>query len=207
MSFGTMNLNESAGNVPKAPTFMERLVFAGDDAYVDGGTEGLEAAIATALGKSGINLVDVIPGDCGGTYIPRCVETPGEITDTTTYPVADQDTKTFIFSVDGEADETITVSGATTTNTAVAAELDALAGARSYVVGGQVYVKSERKGPSASIEFKGGTTDCLFATGANAGSNAKKLQMVKTADGADAKVGAGTADLSGTRVELTAIYQ
>jgi len=208
MTIGTITIGEQTGYNPNLPLFADKLEFAGDGEYPDDGTTGIEASVASALGKSGINLIACIK--CGGspTYRPEIVMTPGSLSDTTTYPCDDQDGLTFKFKVDGGSEQTVTISGATTTATAIASAINSgLTGASSFVVDSQVYVRSDSHGPNSSIEYTGGTNGCTFATGVNSGTTAKKLRMLKTADGADAQSGAGTTDLSGHKVEAVFLYQ
>lgn len=91
--------------------------------------------------------------------------TSGSVTDTTTYPVADQDTKTEKVTIDGGAEQTVTFSGAHTTALQIAASMNAqLTGCSVNVVGGQVKITSDSTGTSSSVAIGTGTADLTWGT-------------------------------------------
>jgi hypothetical protein len=65
---GALTSIDQSGVQPSAPTFHDRLSFAGDGAYPTGGTVGLEAAIQK-LRADGRALIAVIGQDCGGYVV------------------------------------------------------------------------------------------------------------------------------------------
>lgn len=48
---------------------MDLLSFAGDGAYPTGGTAGFQAAVRSAVGAGNLELVGVLPQDCGGYHV------------------------------------------------------------------------------------------------------------------------------------------
>jgi len=59
------------GGQPSAPIFAARLQFAGDSTYIQAnGTADFDEYVAEAVGKPSVNIIEVIPGDCG-VYIPQ----------------------------------------------------------------------------------------------------------------------------------------
>jgi hypothetical protein len=88
----------------------------------------------------------------------------GTITDTTTYPVADQDGLTSIITIDGGTAQTVTFSGVTTTAASVAAQMnDQLVGCSVSVVGGQVQIDSDSQGTGSSVTAAAGTGGLTWA--------------------------------------------
>jgi len=91
------------------------------------------------------------------------------ITDTTSYPVADQDTKTMTITItggiyDGEV-QTVTFSGATTTALHVAAGINAQAkGVSANVVGGQVVLTTDGQGTDFDIATGAGTGNLTWGS-------------------------------------------
>jgi hypothetical protein len=91
------------------------------------------------------------------------------ITDTTTYPVTDQDTKTMTVTITGGeysgVVQTVTFSGATTTAAAVAAGINAQArGLQASVVGGQVKLTTDGAGSGFDIATGAGTGDLTWGS-------------------------------------------
>ena len=61
--------------------FVDRISFAGDGAYVTGGTPDFDGTIKALLGDDR-NVIAVIPGDCGNylpLYVPAVGATPGKL--------------------------------------------------------------------------------------------------------------------------------
>lgn len=117
------------------------------------------------------------------------------ITDTTTYPVTDQDTKTMTVTITGgEYDgvvQTVTFSGATTTAAAVAAGIAAqTVGISVAVVGGQVKLTTDGAGTDYDIATGAGTGDLTWGsstagTGDVGDINAVTATEIKTVVEAD----------------------
>jgi VCBS repeat-containing protein len=117
------------------------------------------------------------------------------ITDTTTYPVADQDTKTMTITITGgEYDavvQTVTFNVATTTAALVASGINAQAkGVQAAVVGGQVKLTTDGAGSGFDIATGAGTGDLTWGsstagTGDAADINAVTATEVKTVIEAD----------------------
>jgi hypothetical protein len=117
------------------------------------------------------------------------------ITDTTTYAVADQDTKTLTFTITGgEYDgiaQLVTFDITVTTALLVAQQLnDKLQGCFASVVGGQVKVTTDGAGSGFAIAVTAGTSDLTWAapvagTGDAADINAVTAAEVKTVIEAD----------------------
>lgn len=83
--------------------------------------------------------------------------TAATITDTTVYPVADQDGKTSIITVDGTA-YTVLFAGATTTAAGVAAQMNSqIKGASVGVAGGQVKITTDSTGSGSALVAAAGT--------------------------------------------------
>ena len=95
--------------------------------------------------------------------------TAATITDTTTYPVADQDGLTSIITLAGGPwagiAQTVTFSGATTTAAGVAAQMNAqLKGCSVAVVGGQVVITHDGHGTDMNIAAAAGTGALTWGT-------------------------------------------
>lgn len=106
--------------------------------------------------------------------------TAGSETDTTTYPVTDQDAKTLIVQLDGSGwDQTITFSGTTTTALAVSDQINAqLSGGRAEVSGGQVKITSDMKGQDSAVAITGGNCDLTWAAAVPGGGNVDNIRAV-----------------------------
>lgn len=93
------------------------------------------------------------------------VGTAATITDSTTYPVADQDGKTSIVTISGYAPQTVTFAGATTTAAGVAAQMNAqLKGCSVAVVGGKVKITTDAVGSGVTISVAAGTGALTWAS-------------------------------------------
>ena len=102
---------------------------------------------------------------------PAGSATAATITDTTTYPVTDQDGLTSIITiVDGGVGsaagaQTVTFSGAHTTAAQIAASMNAqLVGCSVAVVGGQVKITTDAKGAGVTIAAAAGTGNLTWGT-------------------------------------------
>ncbi len=83
----------------------------------------------------------------------------GTVTDTTGYPVADQDTKTEKVTIDGGDEQTVTFAGVTTTAASIASQMnEQLVGCQVTVAGGQVKILSDTYGTDSSVAIGTGTT-------------------------------------------------
>lgn len=90
--------------------------------------------------------------------------TAGTVTDTTSYPVADQDGNTEKVTIDSGTEQTVTYSGAHTTAAQIAASQNAqLKGCSVAVVGGQVKITSDSTGVSSSVAIGTGTAALTWA--------------------------------------------
>lgn len=207
MAIGTITAVDRVGEDGQDPTFVEHIKFAGDATYPDGGTLAIETAIRAALGTRQIELMAVIAEDCG-VYLPQLVETPAEVTSAATFATADQDTNTLIYEIDGVA-ATLTLAGVHTSAAHLVASWNAVAGLYSYVdATGQVFVRTDDGGADKTFQITGGTANAvyLFPTTLNSGSAVKRLRVRDlSAAGADAQVGTGTTDLSGTVFNLVVL--
>lgn len=90
--------------------------------------------------------------------------TSGNVTDTTSYPVADQTGLTEKFTFDGGTEQTVTFGTATTALLIAAFINDQVTGGSATVTGGQVVVSSDSTGVSSSVAIGTGTTALAWAT-------------------------------------------
>lgn len=67
MAFPTITIPDGVGAQPSAPTFVDRISFAGDASYPTGGTAGFKAALQ-AITKDLRQPVAVVVQDSGGAY-------------------------------------------------------------------------------------------------------------------------------------------
>jgi hypothetical protein len=92
MAFGTpATLAAEHGQAPGTPSFFIRVSFPGDGAYSAGGTAGFQTFLRAAVDGRAVEIIDIIPGDCGG-YIPVYDKTNDKLkvyeqTDTATSPL------------------------------------------------------------------------------------------------------------------------
>lgn len=134
--------------------------------YVPGG----QVTKATSDGPFALNAGDTVIVDVDniGAATATFDAAAATITDTTTYPVADQDGLAFTITLsggpfDGVA-QTVTFSGATTTAASVASQANAqLQGCSVSLDGGQVKITSDVLGTDADIAFGAGTSGLTFA--------------------------------------------
>lgn len=91
---------------------------------------------------------------------------PATITDTTTYPVADQDGKTEKITISGGVydgvEQTVTFPALTTALAAAAAINDQCDGLSATTTGGQVVLTTDNAGTDADITIGTGTTDLTW---------------------------------------------
>lgn len=107
----------------------------------------------------------------------------GSVTDTTTYPVADQDGLTEKVTVDGGTEQTVTFSGAHTTAAAIAASMNAqLEGCSVAVVGGQVVITSDTEGTGSTIAIGTGTCALTWAAAVDGTGDAVNADAVTAAE-------------------------
>jgi len=203
MAIGTITSIAATGGDPAAPIFVDKVQFTGDSAYPTGGTLAFETALRAVLGRA-VEIIDIMPNDCG-VYLPQMVETPAEVDSTCTFPVADQDTKTITYKLDGGAEQTITLAGAHTAAAHFVASITAEAGIDSYVSGTDVRVRTTDGGAEKTLQITGGTANAvlLFPTTIASGSATKRLR-VRDLSSAGAEVTAAT-DLSGTVFKFTVL--
>jgi len=64
MAIGAITVLEKSS--ADGPFHVDLLSFAADGAYPTGGTAAFQAAVRTALAKGAVELVAVVPQDCGG---------------------------------------------------------------------------------------------------------------------------------------------
>ena len=177
----------------------------GDALYPNGGS-AITSVLRTAAGDNGIEPIACIPADCG-VYRPVITETPAVLeTGVASWPVADQDTKTLTYKVNGGAEATLTLAGAHTSRAHLAASINSgIAGVLAYDDGTQVTIKTIRTGEDASFQVMGGTANTvyLFDTTAVAGSSTKLLKVFTEANVDAAAAPPATVDLSGTEFNAT----
>jgi hypothetical protein len=188
MADPTITINANLGKKASAPTrIIEAVVdFTNVIAYATGGH--LIAALSTVL--EGLTFRSVpLPHYNGsatrwftvnpstkkvqawtnaGAVTEVIAPTAGTVTDTTTYPVADQDTLTEKVTVDGGSEQTVTFAGATTTAAQVAAQMGAqLTGVTVEVAAGQVKITSNTTGLSSTVAIGTGTCGLTWAAPVN----------------------------------------
>ena len=103
------------------------------------------------------------------TFTAKVAGTAASITDTTSYPVTDQDGLTSVITITGDSDntgaQTVTFSGATTTAAGVAAQMNTqLTGCSVAVVGGQVVITTDKTGSTVAIAAAAGTGGLTWDT-------------------------------------------
>jgi len=205
MTIGNVTVKAEMGASGAEATFVDYIRFTGDVTYPDGGSDA-NAALQAAIGKNvtAIGCMGVLTYGANPQYTPRIVHTPATVQSAAAgWPVADQDTKTIIYKLNGGAEQTLTLSGTHTTRAQLAASIEAETGLHAYDDGAQVTVKTERNGADASLEITGGTANAvyLFPTTVNEGSDDPKLMIVDPATGEDVGDGAASTDLSGYTFE------
>jgi hypothetical protein len=98
------------------------------------------------------------------TFAQASAATRGSVTDTTTYAVADQDTKNFQVTIDGGTAQTVTFAGATTTAAQVIDQINAqITGGRAVASTTQVKIESDTTGVGSSVAITAGTSDLAWA--------------------------------------------
>lgn len=196
----------SIGEVANLQPYFHVMKFTGDEDYPDGGTPLFKTEIAKAS-VPGLQPIAVMAINCGA-YTTQVTESPAVVqTAAPSWPVADQNTKTILYKLNGGAEQTLAFSGTTTSRAHVAAAIDALASIRAYDDGAQVTVKTDDVGDDVTLEITGGTalTALGLEVGVNTGTDDLLLRVNNVADGTD--VGAKTADtdLSSQEFEVLVI--
>lgn len=69
MALGAITKVISHGERGSDPIFLVLLSIVGDGAYASGGTAAFEASVRTVAGMKDVDVLGVMPQDCGG-YIP-----------------------------------------------------------------------------------------------------------------------------------------
>jgi len=203
MAIVTMAQTNEAGDGSGVSLKARTVRWTGDAAYPDGGS-AITTILRTTCEDGGVTPVAVVPGDCG-VYRPIITETPATLlTQVVAWPVADQDTNTILYKLNGAAVATLTLAGAHTARAHLAASIDAIAGLQAYDDGVQVTVKTDLKGPNASFQVTGGTANAvyLFSTTAVVGSTAKLLKVMTEAN-VDVGHDAPSTNLSATEFNAT----
>jgi hypothetical protein len=109
------------------------------------------------------------------TIKQQAAATPGTVTDTTSYPVADQTGKTEKITIDGGTEQTVTF-GTATTAAHIAEDInEQITGAYASVVSGQVKITSDTRGATSSVAIGTGTTALTWGA-AVAGTGAIPLK-------------------------------
>lgn len=67
MAIGAITVNKKQAAV--GPVRFDKISFAADGAYPTGGTAAFQAAVRTALAAGDVDIVTIVPDDCGG-YTP-----------------------------------------------------------------------------------------------------------------------------------------
>jgi phage tail sheath protein FI len=124
-----------------------------------------------------------ITTDLGGPTTSAFDAAAGTVTDTTTYPVADQDTLTEKVTIDGGTEQTVTFSGTTTTAAQIAAQMNAqLTGCSVDVVGGQVEISSDKKGTASTVVIGTGTCALTWAAPVDGTGDVADISAVTAAE-------------------------
>jgi hypothetical protein len=135
--------------------------------------------------------------------------TSAVITDTTTYPVADQDGLTSIITVDGGAPQTVTFSGAHTTALQIAASMnDQLSGCSVVVAGGQVQITADSVGIDSTLAAAAGTGGLTWGAPVNGTgglANQNGLTEIVTLTGGPFDGVAQTVTFSGVTTEVAQV--
>lgn len=131
-----------------------------------GGVAATAASKTSAVGPFRLDPGDsfTMEIDDGGDEAPAFNATEAEVTDTTTYPVADQSGLTDIFIVNGVS-KTVTYPAGTTANTDVEDAInDQIKGIKATVTGGQVKVRTDQQGSGATLTVGSGTAATTWGT-------------------------------------------
>lgn len=76
MAIGAITTTEQTPT--NGPQRMDAISFAGDGAYPTGGTAAFQTSVRSALGVGNVDIVAVIPIDCGG-YVPAWDNATGKL--------------------------------------------------------------------------------------------------------------------------------
>lgn len=199
VGFGMGSFRKETLTLSGAQTVSEGTILARDSStnklviFVPGG----QAIKSTGNGTFNLNAGDtmVINTNAGGNETVTFDAAAATITDTTSYPVADQDTLNCTFTITGGewsgVVQTVTFAKTTTTALLVAEGInEQTVGLRASDVGGQVVVTTDGQGTGYDIAFGAGTSGLTFAasvagTGDVADINAVTATEVKTVTEAD----------------------
>lgn len=131
--------------------------------------------------EPGDTLVASVEGDPDDTL--TLTATAGSVLDTTSYPVADQDTLTLKVTIDGGSEQTITFSGVTTTAAQIVDQINAqIYGARAVESGGQVLIESDKRGTNSSVAIGTGTSALTWAAPTAGGGNVGDINAVTASE-------------------------
>lgn len=169
--------------------------FAGDGAYLTGGTRGIKALVREAAGNYGLKPVEFEMSDCG-VYDVRGVQERGYVETDNLWPVANQIGLTIFVKVNGAAADTILFAGGVTTAAHVVGEINAQIPTKvlAFAHGTQVRVMSLKQGDGSSVEIVAGGT-CTDITWDDAVDGTDDMMLlVRTANNVEA---AEAANLSG----------
>lgn len=104
-----------------------------------------------------------ISTEAGGPTTATVNASAATVTDTTTYPVADQDGLTFAVTINSGNLQTVIFDPGTTTLAQIVNQLNAqLVGVQVYDDGGQLRIDTDRKGTGATMSSIGGTHGLTF---------------------------------------------
>jgi hypothetical protein len=173
---------------------------------------GGQAIKSTSNGPFNLDPGDtmVINTNAAGNETVTFDAASASITDTTTYPVADQDTKTMTITITGgEYDavvQTVTFNVATTTAALVASGINGQAkGVQATVVGGQVKLTTDGAGSGFDIATGAGTGDLTWGSSTAGTGDAADINAV-TATEVDTVTTADTTNLTVTVSGAAAVF-
>lgn len=173
---------------------------------------GGRAVKAADTGPYNFNAGDTLVTNTngGGNETSTFDAAAASITDTTSYAVTDQDTKTLTVTItgglyDGEA-QLMTFDATTTTALQVAAQFNKhIKGITANVVGGQVQIDTDGKGTDFDIAIVAGTSDLTFGSSTAGTGNAGDIDAVTAAE-VKTVVEADTTDLTVTDTSGAAVF-
>jgi hypothetical protein len=214
VDFGQCSFRKETLNLSGAQTVALGTILARDSVssklvlFVPGG----EASKSTSDGTFNLDPGDtlVINTNGAGNETSTWDATSATITDTTTYPVADQDGLTSIITItggpyDGVA-QTVTFSGTTTANTDVASQMNAqLDGCSVEVSGGQVKITTDGAGTGFDLAAAAGTGGLTWGSSTAGTGDVADIDNV-TATEIKTVVEADTTDLTVTVVGDAAVF-
>lgn len=166
---------------------------AGVELMSDANGKAIEAVPApSAASKDAGNLgpYNMEPGDTivvdtddGGNETSVFDAAPATVTDTTSYPVADQDTKTEKVTIAGYAEQTVLFEGVHTSAAHIAASMnDQLVGCSVAESGGQVKITTDKKGDVQTVAIGVGTTALTWDTPVAGSGDVADIDAVTSAE-------------------------